>query len=550
MNAKQICETTGALDSLRDAHRGVWEELARICFPRSSTLFPDFNTGQPDRGRIAENWDGTAMRACNTLATGQASRITPMGARWFMLRPPERLRANSAASNWFARCSDILQAALGQSNFYNRAFECYHSRGAFGIAAMEATSGPKGHGLHYRTFPIGSYSIAENSLDEVNVVHRTYLVSPAQILDQFGKDKNADIPEAVRKKYENAETRHLKSERVTHALFPRSERDPRKNAPQEKPIASVHVHRETETILLNAGFDSMPVAVSRWQTNPMSPYGWAPADYALPEAAQANHQEQMLDVLAELAAYPRVLYPAGMKDEIDFAPLGLTSFDPNAGENAMPKEWLTAGRYDIAKDRAADKKRSIEASFFVDLFTAISRLPADATATHVQAIVSESREMFHPIYSNMVREFHTPILRRSFALLMMQGAFPDPPPAVIERDDVGAFLADPEVEYVSAMALALEQSHLQSLNDILTIALPLAGSDPRWLDPLDPETIIPYLIRSKGLPAEFLRSDEKLAALEQQRQAMQQASMAREAAGAVRDVGGPEQAQKFLNPEP
>jgi hypothetical protein len=56
--------------------------------------------------------------------------------------------------------------------------------------------------------------------------------------------------------------------------------------------------------------------------------------------------------VVETAAFPRLLVPAGMKDEIDFAAMGITMFEANAGEAQMPKEWLTQGRYDIGKDRA------------------------------------------------------------------------------------------------------------------------------------------------------------------------------------------------------
>jgi hypothetical protein len=545
MIVQHLLDQATALDAIRQLQEGMWEDLARICFPRSSSIFtqrsnPGNSGAQADRGRMSENYDGTAMRACNTLATGQAARITPMGARWFVLRPPAKLQGNQAAENWFARCTEIMVAKLGTSNFYNRAYECYQARGAYGVSALECTSGANGRGLHFRSLPIGSFSVAENTLDEVDTIFRTFFRTPAQVIEQFG-DK---APACCRKKYDDAGSRHKATEKVLHCIFPRKDRDPRSMTPDNKPVASVHVHVETHTVLLESGFDSVPVAVSRWQTTPLSPYGWGPADYALPEAAQANFMEQMQDVLAETAAFPRILYPAGMKDEIDFTAMGLTSFDPAAGENAIPREWLTAGRYDISKDRTEDKKRAIEAAFFTELFTAVSRLSPDATATQVSAILSESREMFHPIYSNMVREFHTPILRRCFSLLMQQGEMPPPPPAVIDSDELGAFIADPEVEYVSAMALALEQGHLTGLQDILTVIAPLAAVDPAWLKPFKPEAIAPHLIRAKGLPTSFLRTEEELAAMaEAEAQAAQQMQAA-QATEAVRNLGGVDETAK------
>jgi hypothetical protein len=542
---QDLLDQAGALDAIRQTQEGIWEELARICFPRSSSIFsqrtaPGIANAQADRGRMAENYDGTAMRACNTLATGQAARITPMGARWAVLRPPAALQGNPSAENYFARCTEILMAKLGSSNFYNRAYECYQARAAYGVSALEVAVGANGRGLHFRSLPIGTFAVAENTLDEVDTIFRTNFRTPAQVIEQFGKA----APACCRKKYDDAATRHKPSEKILHCVLPRQDRDPRSMTPDNKPIASTHLHVETQTLLLESGFDSVPVAVSRWQTTPLSPYGWGPADYALPEAAQANFMEQMQDVLAETAAFPRILYPAGMKDEIDFAAMGLTSFDPAAGETAIPREWLTAGRYDISKDRTEDKKRAIEAAFFTELFTAVSRLSPDATATQVSAILSESREMFHPIYSNMVREFHTPILRRCFTLLLMQGEMPPPPPVVIDMDELGAFIADPEVEYVSAMALALEQGHLTGLQDILTVIGPLAAVDPAWLRPFKPEAIAPHLVRAKGLPTSFLRSEEELAAMAEAEAAAAQQMQAAQATEAVRNLGGVDETAK------
>lgn len=543
--AKLILDQYESLAQIRDIQLGVWQELSRICFPRSTQLFgatPETTT--TDRQRVAQNWDGTAMRACNTLATGQAARITPMGARWFVLRPPANLQGNTSAERWYARCTEILIAALGGSNFYNRAFECYQSRGAFGISALEIRAGTNSRGFHFSSLPIGTYAVAENQFDEVDTLFRCYMRSPAQMAQAYGE---VNLPPLVRKAYDDVQTRNKQSEKVIHGVFPRRMRDPRKIDPQNKPVESIHIHADSQTVLLESGFDSNPFAVSRWQTNPLSPYGWAPADYALPEACQLNFLEQMQDVLAEIAAYPRVLYPAGMKDDLDFAAMGLTSFDPAAGEYGIPREWLTGGRYDIAKDRAEDKKRAIEDSFFVPLFTAISRLGPDPTATHVSAIVSESRELFHPIYSAMVREFHTPTLRRCFSLGLEQGMFPDPPRSVIQADELGAFIADPDVEYVTAMALALEQSSVQGFQDVIATVSPLAAADPSWLEPLDPAATLEHLLRVKGLPVAILRTDEQMAAIAQQKAAMAQAQVAKEAAQAVGAVGGVDEAQRMLS---
>jgi hypothetical protein len=538
--ADNISRQVAALDASRLPWESLWEELAEVCHPRRATIQnPNRDrTTTPDRSMLATTFDGTAQRANGTLAAGQSARITPMGARWFVLRPPAEMENNPSAQAYYHRATEILANKLGTSNFYNRAHECYLDRGAFGISALEAVSGAGGRGLHFRALPVGTYSIAQNALDEVDTIAHSYRFTPAQILQAF---PDAELPEAITKAYDNPETRFTQPHDIVRLIVPRTDRDPRRSDSKNKPFASYHLHKATNTILAESGFDEIPIAVSRWATWGDSPYGWAPSYAALPEASQLNYLEEMLDTLAERAAFPPVLIPAGMKDDIDFAAMGITTFDPN-NPAAVPREWLTGGRYDVGKDRSEDKRRAIKEAFFVELFNAISHLDPNATATHISAIVSESRELFHPIYSNMVREFLTPVLRRSFAILVRSGEIPPPPPEIIQQDDLGAYLADPEVEYVSAMALALEQSHLTSLADIFAVTSPLAQLDPTVFDSIDPRALIPHFFRAKGLPSILLRTPQQLEELNASRAAQAEQQQALAATEAVRNLGGAQEA--------
>jgi hypothetical protein len=534
--AEALLAQNATLVAERSAWDSLWQDCADIVHPRRNQITQKTPIGPPDRTTLHRNNDGTAMRANNTLATGQSVRITPMGARWFILRPPPSLQGNQIAENYFARATEILVASLGTSNFYNRGHECYLDRGCFGIAALEVTGGPNNRGLHFRTYPVGSFSIAQNSFDEVDVIHRNYEQTPAQLLEAFGRKA---LHEDILKKFDNPATRYQRTEQLIHAIHPRTDRDPRRQDAAHKPYASTYLHKGTNTIILDSGFDELPTAVSRWSTWGESPYGWAPAYAALPEASQLDFLEQMLDTLVETAAFPRVLAPAGMKNEIDFTACGLTMFDPAITQ--VPQEWLTGGRYDVGKDRAFEKRRAIETAFHVELFNAISQLDPKATATQISAIITESRELFHPIYSNMVREFLTPVLRRSFALLLRQGVIPPPPLSILQTDSLSAFLEEPAVEYVSAMALALEASHLHKFQEIIGVLSPLANLDPTILDYINPATIGAHFHRTSGLPTVLLRTPQELQELQEARAQQAQAQQALQATEAIRNLGGPQE---------
>lgn len=535
------CQT---LDGIRAPWESIWQRLAEVMNPSQAGV-TRARDAAPDVRRVAENSDGTAMRANRTLAQGQASRITPMGARWFVLRPPEDLAEDPQAIDWYLQCSERLSRRLYDSNFYNRAFQHYLDRGAYGIAATEITGGKNRKGLHFRSFPVGSFSIAHDETDEACTITRVFRWTVSQIVSAYPKDR---IPSSILKMHDDPGQRQQMLE-LRLMICPRHDRDPRKSDPLNKPFASYVIYPPEKVILEEHGYDSFPVAFSRWEISADSPYGYSPGMLALPEASQANHLEEMLDVQAETAAFPRVLYTGALKGDIDFAASGLTCWDPTQGEGAMPREWLTGGRYDVGKDRIQDKRKAIEEAFFVPLFNAISQLRGDTTATEIRALVTESRELFHPIFANLTREFLGPVLRRSFSILLQQGELPPPPPSVVKKDSIGYVIDEPAVEYTSAMALALEQSQLANLMDCLSVLNPLASIDPTVYDFVNAQAVGPDIFRAKGLPSKWTRSQEEIAAIQQARAAQQQAAMIPDAAGAIKDLGGL-QALQGMMPSP
>ena len=473
--AEDILSHGAALDSLRLPWDGLYQELADVVHPRRSMMAGNgasrTHLHGPDQSRTRDSFDGTAMRANRTLANGQAARITPMGARWFALRPPDELADMPAAVAWYQKCGEILARKFQSSNFYNRAHEHYLDRGAFGTAATEVLPGKNNRGLHFRSLAVGSFSIANDDKDEVDTITRVFPLNAKQMVQKYGRER---LPESVLKKL--ADPREsLAPLFVRHTIRPRLDRDPRKSDSKNMAWESIHVLISEKHILAEEGYNEFPVAVSRWEMWGDSPYGWPPSYLALGEAYQVNFIEQMKDTLLEVAAFPRVLYPSNIKGDIDFRALGLTCYDPSNGH--APKEWLTQGRYDVAKDGAADKRRIIEEAFYVPLFNAVSQLDREATATEVRAIITESRELFHPIFANLTREFQIPLLRRSFNILLRQGELPQPPPAVVKRDELGDFIDAPQVEFTSAMALALEQSQIANFADCLTIRIKYYCSD-------------------------------------------------------------------------
>jgi hypothetical protein len=534
---KQLKSEIAALDQERFAFSDLWEKLAAMCHPRRKhhTSRAQGVTPSPTLTDAADIIDITAQQSNQTLASGQMAHITPMGQRWFALEPPEKLKKNPAAIRYYSEVSTSIAKHLASSNFYNELHEQYLDRGCFGIAALETLPGPENRGVWFRTFSPGTFSIAEDSYGRVTRISRSYQLTAAQAVDQFGKD---NLPEVLRKAHDTGTQDKFG---FIHYIKPNPAHE--KGNPFSPPILSFDICTADEwTILRKARYNSFPVAVSRWlKWGENCAYGIGPAFFALPAAQQANYLETLADHLGELAAFPRFLTPASLKGEIDLSPGGMTTFDPNMGSDAQPREWLTGGRYDIMEARLERKKQQIEKAFFVQLFELITQNDKVMTATEVQQAVAEKGALFHPIFVRAVTELTTPVILRAYEILAQQpGALPTPPPDVILQEGDGPFIPDPDVKYVSPLALAITENQIGGLNNVLAIMQSVAAFAPDALDAMNTDAIFPAVARAHALPEEFIRSPEQIADLQQARAQQMQMQQAEQAASAAQKLGGPE----------
>lgn len=519
----------------------VWQELAEFCLPRKAEI--SAKRSMPDTSRHDVLFDSTAMQSAATLANGQLAYITPADSRWFVYEPPRGVRSDRA-KQWYAKCSEITQLMLATSNFYSEIHETYFDDSVFGTYALFVQAG-RNHPLVFSKFDVGTFCIAENDESEITTLFRELELTPLQAAEQFGKE---NLSEKMRKAV--AEIRRTGKggtikHKFIHAIYKRedSDRDAKKADGPNKPWASVYVEQASKHVCRNSGFDEKPFFAGRHVKSMNGPYGVSPAWMALPEARQLNFLTKQLDALAEVKAFPRLLMPATHEGEIDLRSGGVTYFDPTQ-PNAVPKEWLTQGDYSIGLEREARKQKAIEQAFHVDMFRMFASLDKQMTATEVAERSSEKLVQFSPSFTRKTTELLTPMLRAVFGILIRSGRFPAPPQDAIQRDAMGQpVLPEPEVSYVSKVALALRAMHNLSLARTMERNAVIAQVRPEVLDNFKWDIIARETARNDGLPSDWLADEsdvenERAARAKMQAQMQQEQSMLNmaEAAGKAGSV--------------
>jgi hypothetical protein len=521
--AVSVLSRWSKLDQDRNYWLSMWQSIADLVMPRKSYILN--TTVTPNTDKETRLFDSTAVRANMVLSAGCMSYITPADSRWFSLEAPESVEGGDGVNEYFSEVTEVITSALANSNFHTAIHELYLDRGCFGTAVLFVEPGDKSP-LNFKTFDVGSFAISENHEGYVDTIFRKYEMTVRNLVENFGLENVSDL---TRTKYnaENSQNWDQKVE-VIHAIYPRPEgkRDKTKLDGPNKPIASCYIEVAAKHVLRESGYDEQPFFCTRYLKWQQSPYGWSPSWVALPDARQLNFLQKQMDALAELAAFPRMLVPDSHEGSLDLRAGGITYF--NASEpSAIPREWMTQGRYDIGQDRIKEKQRHIEEAFSVPLFQMFSAQDQGQpiSATEVRAREAERLMAFSPTFSRLTTELLTPLLQRVYGLLARNGAFPQPPEALIQQDAKGElFLPEPKVVFNSRIALAVKAMENTAVDRTMQRAMSLVQitQDPSVLDNFDTDKMARETSLNDGIDAEFLRPVEQVAQMRQQRAQAQQ----------------------------
>lgn len=527
--AEEIIRRNDSLKGKRSTWDTLWQNIADYVAPRKSQITTKKTEGV--EGYTEELYDMTAIEANNTLAAGQLAYLTPANDVWMKYEAPEAMKeaVGFAGKAWYAKCTEIIHKERARSNFYTEIHEFYLDRGAQGTTLIYLEEGKKTL-FNYCNEEVGTYSIAEDDEGMVDTVFIERTMTARQMKQKFGEE---NLGEKAKKAVASDKPEDLDKEfTVIWAILPREDmkegdqpsafsRDPKKMDGPNKPIASIYVCMDDRKTIRNAGYDEMPSMVSRFLKWGKQPYGFSPSIIALPTIKQVNFIEKMMDALAEVAAFPRFLFPEGLDGEVDLRAGGVTTFDPNAPQQAMPKEWMTQGRYDIGKDRVQVKQEMIRRAFHNDLFRMFADLDKTITAYEAMQRAAEKLVQFSPTFARLQTEVFNPLGRREFALAFRAGILPEAPQEVFVQTEAGYALAMPEIVCVSRIALAIKALQNRAFLEFVGIIQPLLQIDPTIMDNFDLDKAARGIADNVALPPEWQRSEEDVAALRAQRAEMQ-----------------------------
>lgn len=538
--ANKVKRRLAHLKELRAPFDSRYAELARFFLPFAGRFTPSDRDQDKSLNSIIDN---SGMRALSTLRSLLISGASSPAKPWFKLAMKERdLNESPRVSRYTAIATQELERAFREANIYRALASCHYTEmPLFGTSAGLLLAHPD-RAMWHHNLTCGQYWLAQDQYGVVDTIYRTFEMTAAQAVAQFGRDR---VSRRVSRCVENG--RPDESITVIHAIEPRQYRSPRRSDSLDMPWRSVYIEEsaDRDDVLEESGFRSFPALTPRSDTFGGDVYGRGPGMVALPDNRALQHQQRRKANAIDYKSNPPLQGPSKFSAAVDRRPGGYTPVDTPGQTPGI--RTLFEANLDIRElNEDSDLvRRRIESAFGADAALMLYSVADTAkTAYEAAELRSEKFMILSPLLDSVHTELLRPLIDRGFELLFEAGRLPDPPPE-LEGQEM-------DVEFVSLLAQAQRALGANATDRWLNTLAALQQIDPAAADKLNVDSVIDDYAQMLGVNPNNVRTDEEVAEVRRARaQAMamqEQAAVQRDAAAAVRDyaAAAPSQAPPQL----
>lgn len=534
-----IANRVKELINKREPYINRWREIRKYQLPFIGQFEEDTEDNAANRKDL-KVYHGVAWESNQILAAGIMSGLTPPNRKWFRLEfGNQKLMDNSDLGKLLDQRMDIINAVLERSNFYTAVHACYLEL-AFGQAPLGIFPDSR-LGVHFVSYPVGSYAMDTGPDGTVDFFCRKYKMSARQLVDKFGEE---NVPHNVRQELAN-DSPGLKSKyTVVWYVEPNKNANPEKLGAEYLPYLSVYYVEgsEEDEFLYVGGFYEFPVPTARYLITGNEVYGKGPGWFAEGDSKALQLMEKDRLVAVELGVKPPMQASPDMSTKgINMVPGGKSY---RSGEKIEPLFNVSVNiqHLEEAIQQQADRiKREYNANLFLTLDSVDDKT---MTAREVLERTQEKMSILGPVVQRMQFEFLGRIIERVYNILDRARVFPEP-----EDPQLMQILSGEEIkiEYISPLATAQKMSGLINIEQAIAFTGQVAQFDPMILQKVDWSEALNQYFTLVGAPAAIKRTDDEYdqivaqqkemqARMMQEQQAMQLAQAVAPAAQAAKNA--------------
>lgn len=512
-----VVKTHDSLLAARTNWDKHWDEVAKFVIPRKDFVYGGFVAGDKKGNEL---YDTTAIKSADDLASALHGMLTNPSIQWFgMETGVKELDEDKEIATWLHDASNTTISVMNQSNFQTEIHETFLDLTSIGTNSLRIEEDEEDT-VRYFSEPIYEVVLQENARGSVDLVSREYEFNGRQVLDAFFETmKKEDIDLVEKKSKENPSckfkiiqqvskrTKYEMSQGVGNTAFP---------------VKSIHVLRESGSVLKESGFEEWPFATPRWSKINLETYGRSPAMKALADIKMSNAYKKVVIQGAQLAIAP----PLQVPDNGFLSPLQVKPFGTNyyrAGSKDRIEPLYTGANPQLGEELLNVIQQSIREHFLADKLVMIQSDRMTATETLQRR--DENLRFLSPQIGRLDKELLKPIVDRTFAICNRRGKFKPMPEKLANYIAENGGNIELVVKYKSTIAQAQLVTQSENIVRAINSTAFVFGAQPETMDYVDGDKILKHNFRIHGVDPDLLKSDEEVKEVREQRQQQQSRAM-------------------------
>jgi hypothetical protein len=496
----------------RKTHDIQWERIARFVMPHKMDFITKRSYGDSTRGK--DIYDPTAAVSMNILAAHMHTSLTSPSAPWFSLRYMDpTMDDDDTAAEWIEDCTKRMFNAINDSNFVSVINELYKDLCTFGTAALEVTfvnTPTEGFRLVFRPVHLASCVFLESIHGPVNTFFHEMELEHNKIGEMFNeKELPQDLKDKIKAKpYDKC--------KLLRCVKPNRDYDPKAKKSDERQFTGMWLWKST--VLREEGFYELPYMVPRWDKIVGETYGFGPGTLALPDIETLNEAKRLELRSWEKAIDPPVMGMAGgVIGDLHLEAGGFTQVRDTRAIAPLHDQ----ANWSAVQIKSGELRQNIQAIFLIDQLILPER--PNATATEVTIRYEMMQKVLGGTLGRLQSELLNPLVERVFGIMYRNGQFLDMPEEI-----AGAGM---EVKYTGPMAKAQTSHEATAIERMFNLMLGVGQMDPTVVDAVDMTKAILSVAKQWGVPADVLRGEDEIAALQGEREQAQKQAQAQQEAG-------------------
>lgn len=528
-SAEQLLKRWDRMVAKRQPAEALWQDIADLVAPGYNFITVTPTEGQKATRKI---FDSTATKANSDLATNLAGAMIPTAHEWFSLTfEVEALNQMKAAKEWVEDCTRRMYTAFNtKSNLQRQGKTAFKQLTTFSqLCVFEEEKAPDARGrfqgLRFKSLHAGTYCIEENADGDVDTVFYTFELSARAAYDKWAEACGPKVVACVTQKRDMEQLFEF-----IHAVYP----DPTSATPRWK---SCILAKDDKKKVEEKTYTEFPFFVTRWDQRAGMVYGTdGPSEMAFGAYRSLNIAKEIVLKSAPLAMQPPTYERSdAVIGDPDLVPGGRTVVDASGPIGDSFGFLDTHARVDVSQFVFAELRQEILEMYFINQMR-LKQSP-QMTATEVLELRNQMERLLGPVAGRIEEEFLSPMIKRTWAIMLRAGAFSAPPAELVAYLlEHGLTEADLNVQYEGPLqrvrrsddALAI----VATVNDAIGMAT--GAEKPDILDSINFDKVLSTLGEIRGTPSDIFY-DEKF--VKQVRDARAQQQQAAATAATVEQVG-------------